>query len=202
MYLLTNYSCVSVSFIILLFCRPFIFPLPPLTKGSEPENLVFTRKSFQYIKENRMPLSIPPLLLGTLTCKKNQNKADQKGKKLLHAEGGSVNVSAKKEMLYFCQDLYYVTKSAKMENINSKDMQILLHRLATHKNIYKTRQLLKTEQCERKSDTLQAQLHQYVEELRVNVVQNSKFQSSFCTSDVLHIFLEADCCDQLYCVSG
>jgi hypothetical protein len=152
------------------------------------ENLVFTRQSFQYINENKVQLSIPHSLLGTAVRKGSVGNNNDK------------NGSEQEKELYFCKDLYYVTKVTCMENINSRDMNMLMHRLANHKNIFKTRQLLKKTDDEDSIKALQEKLYGYIEELRLCTIKYSKFQSAFCTSDLLQLFVEYECFDQVYCV--
>jgi hypothetical protein len=200
--------------------RPFSHPLT-VTRSTLDDNkhehvhLVFTQKSFQYMKENRASLEqIPRNFLETTAA--SQTTTTEK------------EVDDHQLSLYFCQDLYFVTKLAKMENICSKDMQLLMYRLANHKNIFKTRQLLRNNEsvttekeerntcasannannannanvsgCDVRIEGLRRQLHGSVEEVRRGVIATSKFQNTFCTTELLNILLSQGYCDQLYCV--
>lgn len=203
--ILVYFVCVCVYEFYFL-CRPFVHPLPP-TAGQNKEtseNIIFTRSSFQYIKDNRIPLKsiIPLLRLGSVkpADEKIADVTKKKGHAAVRVCATGGTIPTVDEELYFCRDLYYVTKYASMTNINSKDLQILMYRLGSHQNLYKTRQLLQSTDSTCDTDSLEGKLREYVEEIRVSAVKNSKFGSSFCTGDLLNVLLKDDCCDQLYCV--
>jgi hypothetical protein len=157
--------------------RPFLYK----ENDSAVDQLVFSRKSFQYIRSNQIMLNFEDLALSRLDMVKDSGVLS--------------------EQLYFCKDLYYVTKASCLENICSKDMQILLHRLAGHVNIFKQRQLLQKADVG-KSTNATAKLRLYIEELRCSSILSSKFRNTFCTADLVRTFIEYGLHDQLYCVEN
>jgi len=75
-----------------------------------------------------------------------------------------------------------------------------MHRLASHKNIFKTRALMADKHYSAQGQQILETLQQHVEELRESSILSSKFQNTFCTVDLLNVFLKSGVFDQLYCV--